>query len=45
MALEIAAERLAPFKDKVILVNRNFSALGEVLKERGISHVDGFFLT
>ncbi len=44
-ALEIAAKRLAPFKDKVILVNRNFSAIGEVLQQRGISEVDGFFLT
>lgn len=44
-ALEIAANRLQDWKDKVILVNRNFSAISEVLRERGISHVDGFFLT
>ncbi len=44
-ALQIAAQRLQTWKNKVILLNRNFSALGEILEERGISEVDGFFLT
>ena len=40
-ALEIARERLAEFKDKVILVHANFSQIGEVFAERGFPPADG----
>ena len=44
-ALKIAAEVLSPWKEKVQLVHANFSDLSRVLKERGVTSVDGFFLT
>lgn len=44
-ALEIAKERLMPWKDKVTLIHGNFSQLESYLRERGIQQVDGFFLT
>jgi len=45
VALEIAGERLAPYKKKMIFAKSNFSELEEVLGEQGIDQVDGFFLT
>ena len=39
VALEAAAERLAPFGDRVSLVHAPFSALGEATPERGRSRV------
>lgn len=44
-ALEIAAETLKPWKDKVELIHGNFANLDLYLKERKIKTVDGFFLT
>src|SRR6185436_20334095 len=43
-ALEIAKERLEPWKGKVELVRGNFRDLDGVLEERGIKLVNGFFL-
>ena len=43
-ALEIARERLAPWKDKVELVRGNFRDLDKILQGRGIKAVNGFFL-
>ncbi len=43
-ALGIAWEVLAPWKDKIDLVQGNFSTLDTVLSERKIQNVDGFFL-
>lgn len=44
-ALEIAKKTLAPWKSKVAFVHSNFSRVDEILKEKGIESVDGFFLT
>lgn len=44
-ALEIAKRELSPWKNKVELINGNFADLDLHLKERGITAVDGFFLT
>lgn len=44
-ALEIAANTLSPWKDKVELIQGNFADLDQYLNERNIQHVDGFFLT
>lgn len=44
-ALEIAARVLAPWKDKVELIQGNFANLDQYLNKRNIQHVDGFFLT
>ena len=44
-ALEIARETLKPWKDKVELIQGNFSQLDTYLQERKIQTVDGFFLT
>jgi 16S rRNA (cytosine1402-N4)-methyltransferase len=44
-ALEIAKERLKKWKDKVELVHGNFADLDTILHERGMSEVNGFFLT
>ncbi len=44
VALQAAAERLAPFGDRVSLVHANFSDMAQVLHERGISGVDGILL-
>ena len=43
-ALAIAKEYLAPWKDKMVFVQGNFSHLDEYLDERKIKNVDGFFL-
>lgn len=43
-ALGIARGVLAPWRDKVDLVQGNFSTLDTVLTERKIENVDGFFL-
>ena len=40
-AIAAARERLAPYLDRVTLVHSNFSALGEVLRELGLSGADG----
>ncbi len=45
VALEIAGERLAPWKDKVEFVRGDFRDLDRHLKEKGLQAVDGFFLT
>ena len=44
-AIEIAKERLSPWKDKVEFVRGNFAELDTILQERGIQQVNGFFLT
>ena len=43
-ALKIAMENLKQFEKKVVLIHSNFSDLKEVLNERGVTEVDGFFL-
>ena len=43
-ALKAAAERLAPYADRVTLVHSNFSQLDEVLENLGIEGVDGILL-
>ena len=43
-ALKAAAERLAPYADRVTLVHSNFSQLDEVLDSLGIEGVDGILL-
>ncbi len=40
-ALAAAEERLAAYRDRVTLVHSNFSRLGEVLEELGVTGVDG----
>ena len=40
-AIEAAQTRLADWMDRVTLIHSNFSELGEVLKEAGITGVDG----
>ncbi len=44
-AIEIAREHLKPWKDKVEFVHANFADLDQVLKDKKITKVDGFFLT
>jgi len=44
-ALEIAKDVLAPWKEKVELIQGDFSDLDLHMKQRGIEKVDGFFLT
>lgn len=44
-ALELAAERLKPWRNKVELVRGNFADLDTILQSRGIQEVNGFFLT
>ena len=43
-ALELARKELEPWKDKVELIQGDFSNLDTYLSERKILHVDGFFL-
>jgi len=43
-ALAAAAERLAPFGDRAILLHASFRELRDVLKARGVSQVDGVLL-
>jgi 16S rRNA (cytosine1402-N4)-methyltransferase len=40
-ALEVAAERLRPFGDRVELVHADYRRLGEVLDQRGVAAVNG----
>lgn len=40
-AIEAARERLAPWRDRVTLVHRNFAELGDVLRETGVAGADG----
>ena len=44
VALQAAAQRLEPYKDRVTLVHSNFSEIADVLKELGIDGVDGILL-
>jgi 16S rRNA (cytosine1402-N4)-methyltransferase len=44
-ALLIAEESLKDWKGKMHLVHANFDRLTQVLQERGVTAVDGFFLT
>ena len=44
IALEAAAKRLEPYKDRVTLVHSNFSEIAKVLSRLGISGVDGILL-
>jgi 16S rRNA (cytosine1402-N4)-methyltransferase len=44
-ALVIAKETLKEWEGKIHLVHANFDRLTEVLHERGVTAVDGFFLT
>lgn len=43
-AIEAAGERLAPFGNKVTIVRNNYENMDLVLKELGITHVDGILL-
>ena len=40
-AIEAAEERLAPWRDKVTLIHGNFSDLGQILRDAGVSGADG----
>jgi 16S rRNA (cytosine1402-N4)-methyltransferase len=44
-ALAIAKENLKEFERKVEFIHSNFRDVKEVLVERGVKQVDGFFLT
>ena len=44
VALQAAAKRLEPHKDRVILVHSNFCEIANVLRELGIDGVDGILL-
>lgn len=44
-AFLIAEPFLSPWKEKVELVHSDFSKFDEILKEKKIKQVDGFFLT
>ncbi len=44
VALEAAGKRLEPYKDRVTLVHSNFCEMETVLKDLGISGVDGILL-
>ncbi|MDI9569621.1 MAG: 16S rRNA (cytosine(1402)-N(4))-methyltransferase RsmH [Pseudomonadota bacterium] len=43
-ALHAAAERLRPFRERVRLARGNFAAMGDILKDLNIDHVDGILL-
>lgn len=43
-AIEAAGRRLAPFSDRVTLVRRNFSEVGDVCAELGIEKIDGILM-
>lgn len=43
-AIQAAGQRLAPFGDRVTLVRRNFSEVGEVCAELGIDKIDGILM-
>ena len=40
-AIRAAEERLAPWRDRVTLVHGNFSGLADILRQAGVSGVDG----
>ena len=40
-AIQAAEERLAPWRDRVTLVHGNFSDLADILRDAGVSGVDG----
>ena len=40
-AIDAAQERLAPWMDRVTLIHSNFSALGDVLRQAGVTGADG----
>ena len=44
VALKAAGERLDPYKDRITLVHSNFCEIASVLKDLGISGVDGILL-
>ena len=44
VALKAASERLAPYSDRVTLVHSNFCEVASVLRDLGISGVDGILL-
>ncbi len=44
VALQAAAQRLAPYMDRVSLVHANFSQMAKVLEDLGIPGVDGILL-
>ena len=44
IALKVAGERLAPYKDNVTLVHSNFCEMAQVLKDLDIPGVDGILL-
>ncbi len=43
-AIAVAAERLAPYGERVRLAQRNFASLAETLEEMGVEAIDGFLL-
>lgn len=43
-AIEAASARLAPFKDRVSVINSNFSRLSQIISELGVPGVDGILL-
>ena len=44
IALKVAGERLAPYKDNVTLIHSNFCEMAQVLKDLDIPGVDGILL-
>ncbi|MBR1691639.1 MAG: 16S rRNA (cytosine(1402)-N(4))-methyltransferase, partial [Lachnospiraceae bacterium] len=40
-AIAASKERLEPFTDRVTIVRSNYADIRQVLKEQGITHVDG----
>ena len=40
-AIDAAQERLAPWMDRVTLIHSNFSSLGDVLRQAGVTGADG----
>ncbi len=45
VALDIARERLKPWKGKVEFVHANFSEVKEILQDVHLEKIEGFFLT
>lgn len=43
-ALQLAKENLKEFEGKVEFIHSNFSFVKDVLKTRGVTQIDGFFL-
>ncbi|GAB4192800.1 MAG: hypothetical protein Tsb0015_15240 [Simkaniaceae bacterium] len=43
-AMEIAEEKLKPWKEKILWMQGNFAKLDDFLKDNDIHRVDGFFL-